>query len=144
MLCTCFFTVYMYIHVHTRLYSLSPLPPPPSLLPPPSSIFPPPAHVYENEHSRAVNKLSFHPKEPSMLLSGSQDSTMKIFVCKYNYYAGPTHFKLHECKMWEALKPKAKATCTYKMSCICTLYIHATAENTCTFERCAQNMHVRF
>lgn len=38
------------------------------------------AHVFENEHSRAVNKLSFHPKEPNILLSGSQDSTMKIFV----------------------------------------------------------------
>ena len=38
------------------------------------------AHVFENEHSRAVNKLSFHPKEPNILLSGSQDATMKIFV----------------------------------------------------------------
>ena len=38
------------------------------------------AHVFENEHSRAVNKLSFHPREPNVLLSGSQDSSMKIFV----------------------------------------------------------------
>jgi WD40 repeat protein len=37
------------------------------------------ALVFENEHLRAVNKLSFHPKEPNILLSGSQDSTMKIF-----------------------------------------------------------------
>jgi WD40 repeat protein len=36
-------------------------------------------HLFENEHSRAVNKLSFHPREPNVLLSGSQDSTMKIF-----------------------------------------------------------------
>ena len=38
------------------------------------------AHVYENVHERAVNKLSFHPREANILLSGSQDSTMCCFV----------------------------------------------------------------
>eukprot|EP00731_Ephydatia_muelleri_P024253 Em0016g524a len=37
------------------------------------------SHVYENVHERAVNKLSFHPREVSVLLSGSQDATMCCF-----------------------------------------------------------------
>lgn len=37
-------------------------------------------HVFENCHQRAVNKLSYHPREPHVLLSGSQDYTMRIFV----------------------------------------------------------------
>ena len=41
------------------------------------------AHVYENVHERAVNKLSFHPREVTILLSGSQDSTMCCFVSFY-------------------------------------------------------------
>ena len=38
------------------------------------------AHAFEGHHQRAVNKLSFHPREPNVLLSGSQDSHMNVFV----------------------------------------------------------------
>ena len=31
------------------------------------------------DHKRTVNKVNFHPTEPSLLLSGSQDGTMKLF-----------------------------------------------------------------
>ncbi|XP_064455618.1 GATOR2 complex protein WDR24-like isoform X2 [Ornithodoros turicata] len=31
------------------------------------------------DHKRTVNKVCFHPTEPNILLSGSQDGTMKIF-----------------------------------------------------------------
>ena len=40
------------------------------------------AHAFEGCHQRAVNKLSFHPREANILLSGSQDSTMNVFVRK--------------------------------------------------------------
>ena len=53
------------------------------------------AHVFENEHARAVNKLSFHPKEPNILLSGSQDSTMKIFVCDHHCYYNTHHLQMY-------------------------------------------------
>ena len=53
------------------------------------------AHVFENEHARAVNKLSFHPKEPNILLSGSQDSTMKIFVCDHHCYYNTLHLQMY-------------------------------------------------
>ena len=32
------------------------------------------------EHKRTVNKIQFHPFEKDLLLSGSQDGTMKYFV----------------------------------------------------------------
>ena len=51
--------------------------------------------MFENEHSRAVNKLSFHPKEPNILLSGSQDSTMKIFVRSIHTYDVHVHVYTH-------------------------------------------------
>ncbi|KAK6625139.1 hypothetical protein RUM43_005430 [Polyplax serrata] len=35
-------------------------------------------HVF-NDHKRTVNKVCFHGTEPSLLLSGSQDGTMKCF-----------------------------------------------------------------
>lgn len=35
-------------------------------------------HVFE-EHRRTVNKVNFHPADPSLLISGSQDGTMKLF-----------------------------------------------------------------
>ncbi len=31
------------------------------------------------EHSRAVNKLSFHSSDPDLFLSGSQDGTVKLW-----------------------------------------------------------------
>lgn len=31
------------------------------------------------DHKRTVNKVNFHPKEANLLLSGSQDGTMKLF-----------------------------------------------------------------
>ena len=41
-------------------------------------------HVYLElvfaEHKRAVNRIQFHPFEKDLLLSGSQDGTMKFFV----------------------------------------------------------------
>jgi len=37
------------------------------------------AHAFEGHHQRAVNKLSFHPREANILLSGSQDSHMNVF-----------------------------------------------------------------
>ena len=38
------------------------------------------AYAFEGYHQRAVNKLSFHPREANILLSGSQDSCVKVFV----------------------------------------------------------------
>lgn len=35
-------------------------------------------HVFL-DHKRTVNKVSFHTVEPSWLISGSQDGTMKTF-----------------------------------------------------------------
>lgn len=35
-------------------------------------------HIF-NDHKRTVNKVCFHDTEPSLLLSGSQDGTMKCF-----------------------------------------------------------------
>ena len=35
-------------------------------------------HVFV-EHSRMVNKVSFHPTDPNVLISGSQDGTMRLF-----------------------------------------------------------------
>uniref|UniRef100_H2ZMN8 GATOR2 complex protein WDR24 n=1 Tax=Ciona savignyi TaxID=51511 RepID=H2ZMN8_CIOSA len=35
--------------------------------------------VVLSDHRRTVTKISFHPKEPSRLLSGSQDCTMRMF-----------------------------------------------------------------
>lgn len=32
------------------------------------------------EHKRTVNRIQFHPFEKDLLLSGSQDGTMKFFV----------------------------------------------------------------
>jgi hypothetical protein len=34
-----------------------------------------------SEHTRTVNRVQFHSLEPTMLLSGSQDGTMKMWVC---------------------------------------------------------------
>ncbi|XP_064395171.1 GATOR2 complex protein WDR24-like [Halichondria panicea] len=36
-------------------------------------------HVFEGAHQRAVNKVSYHPKDYNLLLSGAQDSCMNIF-----------------------------------------------------------------
>ena len=33
-----------------------------------------------NEHKRTVNRVCFHTAEPHILLSGSQDGSMKLFV----------------------------------------------------------------
>lgn len=33
-----------------------------------------------SEHTRTVNRVQFHSLEPTMLLSGSQDGTMKMWV----------------------------------------------------------------
>ncbi len=38
------------------------------------------AHVFEGTHQRAVNKLNYHPRETTLLISGSQDYTMNAFV----------------------------------------------------------------
>lgn len=35
-------------------------------------------HVF-SDHKRTVNKVSFHPNESFLLISGSQDGTMKCF-----------------------------------------------------------------
>lgn len=35
-------------------------------------------HVF-NDHSRTVNKVNFHPIDAPLLISGSQDGTMKCF-----------------------------------------------------------------
>jgi WD40 repeat protein len=35
-------------------------------------------HVFM-DHKRTVNKVSFHTSEPTWLISGSQDGTMKCF-----------------------------------------------------------------
>lgn len=35
-------------------------------------------HVF-NDHTRTVNKVNFHITEASLLISGSQDGTMKCF-----------------------------------------------------------------
>lgn len=32
------------------------------------------------DHKRTVNRIQFHPYEKDLLLSGSQDGTMKYFV----------------------------------------------------------------
>lgn len=41
------------------------------------------AHVFENTHQRAVNKLTYHPREANILISGSQDYTMNMFVSEH-------------------------------------------------------------
>lgn len=33
-----------------------------------------------SDHKRTVNRIQFHPYEKDLLLSGSQDGTMKYFV----------------------------------------------------------------
>ncbi len=40
-----------------------------------------------SEHKRAVNKVNFHPTDPSFLLSGSQDGTMKLFDLRNEFCA---------------------------------------------------------
>ena len=37
-------------------------------------------YVFKDIHTRAVNKLCFHPREINLLISGSQDSTMQTIV----------------------------------------------------------------
>lgn len=39
-------------------------------------------HVFDGFHQRAVNKISYHPKDFNLLLSGAQDSCMNIFVSR--------------------------------------------------------------
>lgn len=50
-------------------------------------------YVFEQVHSRAVNKLSYHPKDSNILLSGSQDFHMICFDTRQrsivNKYVGP-------------------------------------------------------
>jgi hypothetical protein len=41
-------------------------------------------HVF-NDHRRTVNRVCFHDTEHHLLLSGSQDGFMKLFVCVYVY-----------------------------------------------------------
>lgn len=48
--------------VHSRLYAVS-------------------AARIITEHTRTVNRVQFHATEPTLLLSGSQDGTMKMWVC---------------------------------------------------------------
>lgn len=59
------------------------------------------AHTYENVHQRAVNKLSFHPREVHILLSGSQDSTMCCFVsctyCVFIFVCMCVHVHVYTC-----------------------------------------------
>lgn len=38
-----------------------------------------------NDHKRTVNKIQFHPFEKDILLSGSQDGTMKYFVSQFMF-----------------------------------------------------------
>lgn len=38
------------------------------------------AELVFNDHKRTVNRIQFHPVESNLLLSGSQDGTMKCFV----------------------------------------------------------------
>ena len=38
-----------------------------------------------NDHKRTVNKIQFHPFEKDILLSGSQDGTMKYFVSHFMF-----------------------------------------------------------
>lgn len=38
-----------------------------------------------NDHKRTVNKIQFHPFEKDILLSGSQDGTMKYFVSLFMF-----------------------------------------------------------
>ena len=58
----------------------------------PSNLFSPSADYHEHricplaariisEHTRTVNRVQFHSTEPTLLLSGSQDGTMKMWVC---------------------------------------------------------------
>jgi WD40 repeat protein len=35
-----------------------------------------------NDHERTVNRVSWHPTEAALVLSGSQDGTMKLFDCR--------------------------------------------------------------
>lgn len=42
------------------------------------------------EHQRAVNRVAFHPTEPALLLSASQDGTMKIWDLRTNGKAKQT------------------------------------------------------
>ena len=37
-------------------------------------------HVFKDIHTRAVNKICFHPREINLLISGSQDATMLTIV----------------------------------------------------------------
>lgn len=39
------------------------------------------------DHKRTVNRIQFHPYEKDLLLSGSQDGTMKYFVSTYSVYS---------------------------------------------------------
>ena len=61
-------------------------------------------HVFENTHQRAVNKLTYHPREPNILVSGSQDYTMNAFVSMH-IFAG------YELVQWSKAKEKIPFFC---------------------------------
>lgn len=44
--------------------------------------------VFKDIHTRAVNKLCFHPREANLLISGSQDSTMQTIVRELGCHHG--------------------------------------------------------
>ena len=45
------------------------------------------------EHKRTVNRVVFHPFEQQQLMSGSQDGSMKLFVCWNSGLFHPKIFK---------------------------------------------------
>jgi WD40 repeat protein len=40
------------------------------------------AEMMLTEHTRAVNRVSWHPENANSFLTGSQDGTMKLWVCR--------------------------------------------------------------